>query len=144
MHPLFKKASELTETIIAGSIEVDRNKGPGLIESIYEWCLLIELKLRGLLCVSQKAIVVQYKGFTREERLRFDILVEECLLVEAKAVQSVLPIHKAQVLSYMKLLNVPLGLLINFHETRLINGIHRLILPGANQTSDQQTEEAKE
>jgi len=144
MHPLFKKASELTETIIAGSIEVHRNKGPGLIESIYEWCLLIELKLRGLLCVSQKAIVVQYKGFTREERLRFDILVEECLLVEAKAVQSVLPIHKAQVLSYMKLLNVPLGLLINFHETRLINGIHRLILPGANQTSDQQTEEAKE
>src|SRR5205807_1502898 len=111
MHPLFHKASSLTETIIAAAIEVHRDKGPGLIESIYEWCLLKELGLRGLACVSQKSVLVEYKGFTREEPLRFDLLVERCVLVEAKAVEKVLAIHKAQLLSYMKLLDVSLGLL---------------------------------
>jgi GxxExxY protein len=132
MHPLFQKASGLTETVIGAAIEVHRDKGPGLIESIYEWCLLKEFELRQLACVSQKSVLIEYKGFTREEPLRFDVLVEGCLLVEAKAVQQVLPIHKAQLLSYMKLLNVPLGLLINFHEMKLADGVHRLILPGAN------------
>jgi GxxExxY protein len=132
MHPLFVHASELTETIIAAAIEVHRDKGPGLIESIYEWCLAKEFDLRGLTCVSQKLLVVEYKGFTREEPLRFDMLIEGCVLVEAKAVEKILPIHKAQLLSYMKLLNVPLGLLINFHGTKLTDGVHRLILPGAN------------
>jgi GxxExxY protein len=80
-----------------------------------------------------KVVIIDYKGFKREEPLRFDVLVEECVLVEAKALQSVLPIHKAQLLSYMKLMDVPLGLLINFHEMKLADGIHRLILPGANQ-----------
>jgi GxxExxY protein len=133
MHPSFQKASGLTETIIAAAIEVHRDKGPGLIETIYEWCLIKELGLRGLNCVSQKVVVVEYKGFIREEPLRFDVLVEDCVLVEAKAVEKILPIHKAQLLSYMKLLNVPLGLLINFHETKVTDGISRLILPGANQ-----------
>ena len=132
MHPLFERASGLTETIIAAAIEVHRDKGPGLIESIYEWCLLKELELRGLECVSQKSVLIEYKGFTREEPLRFDVLVESCVLVEAKAVEKVLPIHRAQLLSYMKLLNVPVGLLINFHEMKVANGIHRLILSGAN------------
>jgi GxxExxY protein len=132
MHPLFLKATGLTETIIGAAIEVHRDKGPGLIESIYEWCLTRELELRRLRWVSQKAVTIEYKGFVREETLRFDILVEECVLVEVKAVEQILPIHKAQLLSYMKLLNVPLGLLINFHEVRVVNGIHRLILPGAN------------
>jgi GxxExxY protein len=132
VHPLFEKASGLTETIIGAAIEVHRDKGPGLIESIYEWCLLKELGLRGLECVSQKSILIEYKGFEREEPLRFDMLVEGCVLVEAKAVEKILPIHKAQLLSYMKLLNVPLGLLINFHEIKLTDGVHRLILPGAN------------
>jgi GxxExxY protein len=132
MHPFFERASGLTETIIAAAIEVHRNKGPGLIESIYEWCLLKELGLRGLECVSQKSILIEYKGFTREEPLRFDVLVESCVLLEAKAAEKILPIHKAQLLSYMKLLNVPLGLLINFHEIKLTDGVHRLILPGAN------------
>ena len=122
----------MTETVIAAAIEVHRDKGPGLIESIYEWCLLKELGLRGLTCVSQKGIVLEYKGFTREEPLRFDLLIEGCILVEAKAVERILPIHKAQLLSYMKLLNVPLGLLINFHELKVTDGISRLVLPGAN------------
>ena len=132
MHPLFERASGLTETVIAAAIEVHRDKGLGLIESIYEWCLLKELELRGLECASQKSVVIEYKGFTREEPLRFDVLVEGCVLVEAKADEKVLPIHKAQLLSYMKLLNVPVGLLINFHEMKVTNGIHRLILSGAN------------
>ena len=132
MHRLFQQATGLTDAIISAAIEVHRDKGPGLIKSIYEWCLLKELGLRGLACVSQKAVVIEYKGFTREEPLRFDVLVEHCVLVEAKAVDTILPIHKAQLLSYMKLLDVPLGLLINFHEMKVTDGISRLILPGAN------------
>ena len=82
--------------------------------------------------MSQKLVMIEYKGFTREEPLRFDMLVEGCVVVEAKAVEKILPIHKAQLLSYMKLLNIPLGLLINFHEMKLTDGVHCLILPGAN------------
>src|SRR5215208_1006950 len=129
MHPLFQRATGLTETIIGAAIEVHRDKGPGLIESIYEWCLLHELGLRGLLCVSQKSVLIHYKGTTREEPLRFDVLVEDCVLVEAKAIENILPIHKAQLLSYMKLLDAPLGLLINFHQMRVTEGVTRLILP---------------
>ena len=132
MHPLFEKASGLTESIIAAAIEVHRDKGPGLIESIYEWCLAKEFELRELRCLSQKIVVITYKIFSREEPLRFDMLVEDCVLVEAKAVEKILPIHKAQLLSYMKLLDIPIGLLINFHEMKLADGVHRLILPGAN------------
>src|SRR6185295_14114085 len=102
MHPLFQKATGLTETIIAAAVEVHRDKGPGLIESIYEWCLLHELGLRGLSCASQKVVLIQYKGFTREEPLRFDVPVEGCVLVEVKAAENILAIHKAQLLSYMK------------------------------------------
>src|SRR6188474_984614 len=109
MHPLFPKASSLTESIIAAAIEVHRDKGPGLIESIYEWCLSKELELRGLPAITQKVLQVEYKGFTRDEPLRFDMLVAGCLLVEAKAVHELLPIHKAQLLSYMKLLDIPIG-----------------------------------
>ena len=111
----------------------ERETDSCVIESIYEWCLLKELELRKLACASQKAVIIDYKGFKREEPLRFDVLMEACVLVEAKALQNVLPIHKAQLLSYMKLLDVPLGLLINFHEMKLTDGVHRLMLPGANQ-----------
>lgn len=132
MHPAYSKASQLTEVIIAAAIEVHRTLGPGLLESIYEWSLMRELELRGLACCNQKQIVIRYKHFTREEPLRFDVLVEGCVLVEAKAVETVLPIHKATLLSYMKLLDVPLGLIINFHQIKLVDGLSRLILPGAN------------
>ena len=79
------------------------------------------------------SVIIKYKGFTRQEPLRFDMLIENCIMVEVKAVEKVLPIHKAQLLSYMKLLDVPIGLLINFHEMKVTDGISRLILPGANQ-----------
>jgi len=135
MHPLFDRASSLTENVIGGAIEVHRDKGPGLIESIYEWCLGEELKIRKLAYVTQKPVEISYKGVIKQEDLRFDILVDDCLLIEAKSVVRILPIHKAQLMSYMKLLNVPVGLIINFNEIKLIDGIHRLILPGANQSN---------
>lgn len=132
MHVLFEKASGLTESIIASAIEVHRDKGPGLIESIYEWCMERELGLRGLAMQKQKIVTVEYKGFIKDEPLRFDLLVEGCVLVEIKAVERILPIHKAQLLSYMRLLDIPVGLLINFHELKVTDGVARLILPGAN------------
>jgi GxxExxY protein len=109
-----------------------KSTGTKDLESIYEWCLAKELEIRRLPFLSQKAVVITYKGFTSEEPLRFDLLVDDCLLVEAKSVAKVLPIHRAQLLSYMKLLDVPVGLLINFNNLKLVDGVHRLILPGAN------------
>src|SRR5262245_23106914 len=95
-----------------------------------------EFELRGIKCATQRTVPIHYKGFTRDEALRFDLLfdllVEECVLVEAKAVEKVLPVHKAQLLSYMKLLQVPIGLVINFHAGKVTDGVSRLILPGAN------------
>ncbi len=132
MHPMYQQADRLSEVIIGAAIEVHRDKGPGLIESIYEWCLTKELDLRNLSYVNQKPVEISYKGFIRKEELRLDILVEDCILIEAKSVAMILPIHKAQLLSYMRLMNIPIGLLINFNEMRAIDGIHRLILPGAN------------
>ena len=132
MHSLFHKADELSREIIGAAIEVHRNKGPGLIESIYERCLMRELELRKIAAVNQRLVRIEYKGLVFEEPLRFDVLVEDCLLLELKSVQEILPIHKAQLLSYMKLLDVPLGLIINFHEEKLVDGIVRMILPGAN------------
>jgi GxxExxY protein len=133
MHPLFKKANELSHDVIGAAIEVHRLKGAGLIESIYEKCLMRELVLRNIACVNQQLVQIEYKGMTFDEPLRFDVLVENCLLLELKAVQEILPIHKAQLLSYMKLLNIPIGLIFNFHELKLADGISRMILPGANQ-----------
>lgn len=132
MHPLFNKADELSRAVIGAAIEVHRLKGPGLIESIYECCLLRELELRQIAAVNQRFVKIEYKGLVFEEPLRFDMLVEDCLLLELKCAQEILPIHKAQLLRYMKLLDIPLGLLINFHEMKLTDGVVRMILPGAN------------
>jgi len=132
MHPSFRKASNLTEKIIGAAIEVHRDKGPGLIKSIYEWCLTRELELRHLSPINQKTVLICYKGFTKEEPLRFDLLVNDCVLVEVKSVEPLLPIHKAQLLSYMRLLNVPIGLLMNFNARILADGLSRVILPGAD------------
>lgn len=132
MHPLYAKADALSHEVIGAAIEVHRDKGAGLIESIYERCLMHELSLRRMSAVNQKMVRISYKDLTFDEPLRFDVLVEDCVLIEAKSVEKILPIHKAQLLSYMKLLDIPIGLLINFHEVVLKNGISRLILPGAN------------
>jgi GxxExxY protein len=132
--PLYSKADKLSHELIGAAIEVHRQKGSGLIESIYERCLIRELQLRSIPATSQKVVRVEYKGIVFDEPLRFDLLVDECLLVELKAVETIHPSSKAQLFSYMKLLNVPLGLLMNFHEPVLKNGVVRMILHRANQT----------
>jgi len=133
MHVLFQRADALSNRVIGAAIEVHREKGAGLIESIYEKCLMHELSLQGIPSVNQKQVLIRYKDLVFEEKLRFDLLVDDCLLIEVKSVERVLPVHKAQLLSYMKLLGVPLGLLINFHEPILKTGISRLMLAGANE-----------
>ena len=142
MHALYEKADRLSREVIGAAIEVHRQKGPGLIESIYERCILRELELRSIPCATQKVIRVDYKGLVFDEPLRFDILVDDCLLVELKAVEILHPVSKAQLFSYMKLLDIPIGLLINFHEPILKNGIFRMILPGANQTEASEADDA--
>jgi GxxExxY protein len=133
MHELYTKADALSKEVIGAAIEVHRVMGPGLIESVYEKCLQRELELRGIEAAKQMAVSVEYKGLVFEDNLRCDLLVEGCLLIELKAVETLHPVSKAQLLSYMRLLNVPVGLLINFHEALLKQGVHRLVLPGANQ-----------
>ena len=132
MHPLFSQASNLTHDVIGAAIEVHKDKGPGLLESIYEWCLTMELELRGQQVQAQDDVTVRYKHFQRKYPLRFDLLVNRCLFVEVKVVIDVHSIHQAQLLSYMKLLDIPLGLIINFNAPKLSDGLSRLILPGAN------------
>jgi len=136
VHALYQKADKISREVIGASIEVHRLKGPGLVESIYERCLLRELELRSIPCITQKLVQIEYKGLVFDEPLRFDILVDNCLLLELKAVEVLHPFSKAQLFSYMKLLDIPVGLLINFHELVLKNGIARMILSGANQTED--------
>jgi len=132
VHKNFAKANRWTETVIGGAIEVHRHKGPGLLEEIYEKCLMRELAIRNIPAENQTIVPIEYKGFTFEQPLKLDVYVDRCLIVEVKAVERLLPVHKAQLLSYMKLLDAPLGLLINFHELRLRDGIHRMILAGAD------------
>ncbi len=132
MHPKYLEAHTLSKDVIHSAIRVHRDKSPGLIESIYEWCLNIDLQSKGHQVLTQKVVEISYMGHKREEPLRFDLLVNDCLLVEGKAVAKILPIHQAQLLSYMKLMDIPIGLLINFNEIKLKDGLHRLMLPNAN------------
>ena len=121
----------MSRQVIGAAIEVHREKGPGLLESIYQRCLCHELRLRGIPAVSELVVPITYKDLVFDEALRLDVCVDKCLIVEAKAVEKVLPIHLAQLLSYMKLLDAPLGLLVNFHEIYLKDGVRRLTLRGS-------------
>jgi GxxExxY protein len=123
-----QRANAWSQLVIGAAIEVHRIKGPGLIEEIYSRCLGRECELRNIPFVKELRVFLEYKGLVFEQPLRLDILVDDVLIVELKAAEKMLPFHKAQLLSYMKLLNKPLGLLINFHELVLRNGIHRMIL----------------
>jgi len=134
MHPDYARADDWSGKVIGAAIEVHRDKGPGLIESIYEKCLVRELELQRIPAVCQAVVPVEYKGYVFDEPLKLDIWVDNGLLLELKAVEKTLPIHKAQLMSYMKLLNTPLGLVINFNQLTLAKGIARMILPGANST----------
>jgi len=116
----------LSGRVIGAAIEVHRELGPGLLESTYERCLVHELRERGIECVCQMPLPVVYKGVQIDCGYRIDLLVEQTLMIELKSVDALQRIHEAQLLTYMKLARVPLGLLINFNTTPLKNGIRRL------------------
>jgi GxxExxY protein len=119
---------ELTEKIIGAMIEVHRHIGPGLLESAYEVCTCHELHLRGVAFEAQKPLPVVYKNTRLECGYRADPLVDGRVLVEMKAADSLAPIHEAQLLTYMRLSGVKVGLLVNFNVTALKDGIRRLVL----------------
>ena len=93
MHRLFKEASEMTHDIIGSAIEVHKDKGPGLLESIYEWCLTMELQIRGYQVKNQDLVEIRWKKFRKEYPMKLDLLVNECLLVEVKATETIHPIQ---------------------------------------------------
>jgi|UniRef100_UPI00402A2151 GxxExxY protein len=123
-----KNINDITYKIIGCTYEVHKILGPGLLESTYETCLCYELEKQGLKFEKQKELMINYKGTTLNNGYRIDILVEDSIVLELKSVENLLPIHTAQILTYLKLSEHNLGLLINFNVTNLQNGIHRYII----------------
>jgi GxxExxY protein len=117
----------LTERIIGAAIEVHRHLGPGLLESAYEECLCHELHSQGISFRRQVPLPVNYKGLQLDCAYKIDILVEDTAIVELKAVDSFAPVHHSQLLTYLKLANKPVGLLINFHVAVLKSGLKRIV-----------------
>ena len=123
-----KHNDALTERIIGCAIEVHRTLGPGLLESAYQHCLAHELSSCDLNTVAEVPLPIQYKGISLECGYRIDLLIENTVILELKAVEKLLPLHQAQLLSYMKLAGIETGLLVNFHVQRLTDGIKRMKL----------------
>ena len=119
--------NELTGAIIGAAIDVHRALGPGLLESTYQACLVYELRQRGWFVESQKPLPVIYKGVRLDCGYRVDLLIEDAVVVELKAVDEVIPIHTAQLLSYLRLTGKSVGLLINFNVKILTDGIDRVV-----------------
>jgi GxxExxY protein len=119
--------NKLSGEVIGAAIEVHSDRGPGLLETTYELSLQHELKLRGFESVRQMILPITYKDLVVPEAYRIDLLVENCLVIELKTVEALLPIHSAQLLTYLRMSNNHLGLLINFHTVRLTDGIKRLV-----------------
>jgi GxxExxY protein len=119
--------NELSYEVIGGALEVHKALGPGLLESVYEAALKKELELRGLSISRQVGLPVEYKGELCEVGYRIDLLVEDKVVIEVKSVEALTDIHLAQILTYLKLGNHKLGLLINFNVIRLKNGIQRVV-----------------
>jgi len=119
---------QLTSRVLACAVEVHRHLGPGLLESAYEACLAYELAGEGLEFVRQHPVPVRYKGVRIDCGFRVDLWVEGILVVELKAIDRLLPVHQAQVLTYMRLCEAPVGLLINFNVARLREGVRRFVL----------------
>ena len=122
-----KRENVISEKIIGAAIEVHRALGPGLLESAYEQCLCFELGQAGFNIERQLPLPVIYKEVTLDCGYRLDILVEELVIVEIKAVEKLIPIHEAQMLTYLKLTNKKLGLLLNFNASVLKDGIKRIV-----------------
>ena len=117
----------LASVAVDAAFAVDYEVGPGLLESAYEACFVRELEWRGISCQRQLAVPLNYRGNLIEVGFRADIIIAGKLLVELKAVEQVIPVHKAQVITYLKILDLPLGLLINFNEVLIKDGIRRVL-----------------
>jgi GxxExxY protein len=122
-----EELNRITQAIIGAAIEVHKHLGPGLLESAYEACTAFELAERGLLVEQQKPLPLLYKKVRLDCGYRLDLMVDEKVIVEIKAVDKLLPIHEAQLLSYLKLTRCKAGLLINFNVQKLVNGIIRVV-----------------
>jgi len=120
-------ALAISHEIIGAAIEVHRLLGPGLLETVYEAALCRELSLRKIPFVRQKRLPIAYKGQLLECEFRLDLVVSEAVIVEVKAVEKIIPVHRAQLLSYLRLHRAWLGLLLNFHQEVLRDGIHRVL-----------------
>lgn len=119
----------LTEKIIGCAIEVHKTLGPGLLESVYRECLTLELLAHGLKLERGRPVPLEYKGEPIQNKFILDLLVEDCIVVELKAVERLHPIHQAQVITYLKLTGCPAGLLMNFNDVTLKAGLKRLDHP---------------
>lgn len=124
-----KEVTDLSYKIVGFAIKVHKKLGPGLLESVYEQCLKFELERNGFNVKQQLVVKIEYSDLELESSLRVDLLVNDCVVVELKAIESLLPIHEAQLLTYMKLLKMPQGLLINFNTTN----ISRTLKPFVNE-----------
>jgi GxxExxY protein len=120
------EVNDLTKTIIGAAIEVHRTLGPGLLESTYEACLFYELEQMGLFVERQVELPVKYKNVRVEIGYRIDLLVENQVIIEVKSVKELLPVHMAQIITYLKISNKSKGLLMNFNEAKLIDGVKRI------------------
>ncbi len=123
-----EKANTLSREVIGAAIDVHKALGPGLLESAYETCLCQELKMRGIPFERQVPLQIEYKGIKLEDIYRMDILVDNSVVLELKSVEKLEPIHEAQLLTYLRLSKIWLGLLINFNVPVLKNGIKRFVL----------------
>ena len=121
--------NQLTEQILGACIEVHRHVGPGLLESAYEDCIVHELGERGLPCERQVPVPLVYKGITLSEAYRLDVLVARRVVLEIKAIERLLPVHEAQLITYLRLADVGVGLLMNFHTPRLRDQLKRFVNP---------------
>ena len=129
MHkPIPGRLNLLSGKIVNAAFQVHHEMGPGLLGSIYEMCLVHELKTIGLKVERQVPVQVKYKGMVFDDAFRMDLLVENSIIVELKAVEDLLPVHEAQLLTYLKLTEKRVGLLINFNVPALKVGIHRMVL----------------
>jgi len=127
-----QRVNQITEKVIGCAIEVHRGLGPGLLESAYEECLCYELAQTGLQFRLQVALPVNYKTVKLDCGYRMDLVVEDLVVIEIKAIESLLPVHSAQMITYLKLSGKPVGLLLNFHEETLLRGLKRIAGPSGS------------
>jgi GxxExxY protein len=125
--PNARVLNALSRQIIAAAIEIHSTVGPGLLETVYRACMIHELGIAGMTVVSEQPVPIYYKELVLQASYRLDLLVNDSIILELKSVEQILPVHQAQLLSYLRLTNKPLGLLINFNVPPLVQGIRRIV-----------------